>query len=315
MNLTDRIAVCSRSFSRNPILRSELLDRYKHVTFNDSGLQMEGAELIAFLRGHNKAITALEKITEEVLSQLPELDVISKYGVGLDMIDMTAMCRLGKKLGWSGGVNRRSVSELVISFSIALLRHVPSANRELLNGKWRQHVGGLLSGRTVGIIGCGHIGKDLVGLLKPFKCPILVNDIYDYQDFYTKHEIEAVSLDELLCRSDIVTLHVPLDKSTKGMLSSHKLRKLKSTSILINVARGGLVDEIELKMMLLNGELAGAAFDVFAMEPPEDAELLMLPNFLGTPHIGGSSEEAILAMGRVAIDGLSLNELVGEVRG
>lgn len=303
------MAVCSRSFSKNPILRGELLSRYQQVTFNDAGLQLGGDSLVEFLRGHNKAITALEVVDASVLDRLPELEVISKYGVGLDMIDMSALRASGKRLGWTGGVNRRSVSELAIAFAVAMLRHVPAANRELLSGVWRQPVGGYLSGRTVGIIGCGHIGKDLVSLLKGFGCRILVNDIRDYADFYALHSIQPVSLETLLAKADVVTLHVPLDESTRGMLDSRRLALMKPTAVLINTARGGLVDEASLKRMLQEKRLAAAAFDVFAIEPPEDPELLSLPNFLATPHIGGSAHEAILAMGRAAIDGLEHNRV------
>ena len=308
MNNKDRVAVCSRSFSRNPVLREELLKCYKNVTFNDEGLSLKGESLIEFLKGHDKAITALEKLDANVLSQLPELKVIGKYGVGLDMIDMDAMKAYGKHLGWTGGVNRRSVSELVISFAIALLRHVPAAHREVLAGTWRQHVGGYLSGRTVGIIGCGFIGKDLVEMLKPFQCRVLANDILDQTDYYRAHNVQAVGLDTLLRESDVVTLHVPLDDSTHNMLTAQKMMLMKSSAILINAARGQLVDEGCLKEMLNDGRLAGAAFDVFAVEPPQDMELLQLPNFLVTPHIGGSAEEAILAMGRAAIEGLDIEK-------
>lgn len=309
MNTNDKVAVCSRSFSRNPVLRAALLERYENVTFNETGRQLEGDDLVDFLRGHGKAITALERIDDYVLSRLPELKSIGKYGVGLDMIDMVAMRVHGKRLGWTGGINRRSVSELVISFAIAMLRHVPAANREVLSDTWRQHVGGELSGRTVGIIGCGHVGKDLVHLLQPFGCPILVNDIRDYPDFYEAHGIKPVALEELLAQSDLVTLHVPLDESTRGMLDKRRLALMKPTAVLLNASRGGLVDEIALRQMLQNKHLAAAAFDVFAVEPPVDKELLSLPNFLATPHIGGSAEEAILAMGRAAIDGLDINEI------
>lgn len=309
MNKTTRVAVCSRSFSHNPVLRAELLARYQNVTFNDAGAQLKGESLVAFLRGHDKAITALETIDDAVLAQLPELTAIGKYGVGLDMIDMAAMRRHGKRLGWTGGVNRRSVAELVVSFAIAMLRHVPAGNREILAGTWRQHVGGQLSGRTVGVIGCGHVGKDLVPLLRAFGCPILVHDILDSPDFYAAHGVRAVDLETLLAQSDIVTLHVPLDASTRGMLDADRLATMKSTAVLINVARGGLVDELALKSMLKDGRLAAAAFDVFAVEPPQDSELLALTNFLATPHIGGSAQEAILAMGRSAIDGLDINAI------
>lgn len=312
MNHTDRVAVCSRSFSKNPVLRAELLARYEHVTFNDVGGSLVGDGLVAFLRNHDKAITALERINESVLAQLPKLKVIGKYGVGLDMIDMAAMRRHGKRLGWSGGVNRRSVTEMVISFAVAMLRHIPAAQREVLRGTWRQHVGGLLSGRTVGIVGCGFIGKDLVELLQPWGCTILANDILDFPDFYARYGVESVELDELLRRSDVVTLHVPLDESTRNMITAERLGSMKPTAILINAARGGLVDEGALKAMLIEKRIAAAAFDVFAVEPPNDAELLALPNFLVTPHIGGSAEEAILAMGRAAIDGLDINEIPRE---
>lgn len=304
MNTVARVAVCSRSFSRHPVLRSELLARYQQVTFNDAGVKLEGAALLEFLKGHDKAIMALETIDESLLSRLPELQVISKFGVGLDSIDIVAMRAHGRRLGWTGGVNRRSVAELVIAFAISMLRHVPAAHREVLSGTWRQHVGGYLSGRTVGIIGCGHVGKDLVSLLHAFGCPIVANDIRDYSTFYAAHGVEAVGLEALLERSDVVTLHVPLNDRTRGLLDARRLAMLRPTAVLINTARGGLVDEVALKQMLQDERLAAAAFDVFTVEPPQDAELLSLPNFLATPHIGGSADEAILAMGRAAIDGL-----------
>ena len=310
INSEIKVAIASRSFSRNKILRNEVIERYSNVKFNDNGLSLKGELLVDFLQGITHAIIALEKIDSCILSQLPELQVISKYGVGLDMIDMQAMQKHNVKLGWTGGVNRRSVSELVISFAIALLRHVPASYKEVLEGTWRQHVGGHLSGRTVGIIGCGYIGKDLVKMLQPFDCPILVNDIQMYDDFYKQYNIKVVEKEELLTNSDIVTLHVPLDDSTRNILSAEHLSLMKPDAILINIARGGLLDEDALKQMLMNGKLGGAALDVFAIEPPTDQELLELPNFLVTPHIGGSAYEAILAMGIAAIDGLDNNKIV-----
>lgn len=309
MNRLERVAVCSRSFSRNEVLRSELLERYKNVTFNDAGASLHGDSLVRFLEGHEKAIIALERIDRDVLARLPDLQRIAKYGVGLDMIDFDAMREHGKSLGWQGGVNRRSVSELVISVAIALLRHVPVANAEVRGGRWRQHVGGLLSGRTIGIVGCGYVGKDLVELLKPWNCKILANDILDFPEFYTENNVIATDIDSLLERSDVVTLHVPLDASTKNILNSERLDRMKPNAILINAARGGLVDESHLKKKLRDGHLSAAAFDVFEDEPPQDQELLNLPNFLATPHIGGSAQEVILEMGRSAIRSLDDNDV------
>jgi len=298
------LVVASRSFSKHPILRDEVLKRYPDAKFNDEGLTFDGESLANFLQGYEKAITALEKIDEKLLSELPELKVIGKFGVGLDMLDLNAMKKYGVKLGWRGGVNKRSVSELVVSFAINLLHRVAYANAEVRNGEWYQVKGRQLSDCTVGIIGCGHIGKDLVKLLKPFNCNILVNDILDFKDFYQENNVSPVKIEELLKKSDIVTLHLPLNNTTENILSKERLQMLKDDSILINLARGGLVDEHSLKKILLEKKIAGAALDVFAIEPPTDTEFALIDNVLVTPHIGGSTEEAILAMGMAAIDGL-----------
>jgi D-3-phosphoglycerate dehydrogenase len=305
MSLETRVAVCSRSFSRNKVLRAELLQRFAHVTFNDTGRQLEGDDLVEFLRGHDKAITALERIDDYVLSHLPELKVIGKYGVGLDMIDMAAMRAHGKRLGWSGGVNRRSVSELVIAFAIAMLRHVPAANREILSGTWQQHVGGQLSGRTVGIIGCGHVGKDLVQLLQPFGCRILVNDIIETSGYCNDNAIQMATKDEIYQTCDIVSLHVPLTEDTRGMIDLPVLKQMKATAFLVNTSRGMVVRQDALKEALMSGLIAGAALDVYEEEPPADSDFLRLPNLICTPHIGGNSCEAVRAMGMSAIGHLA----------
>ena len=298
------VAVASRSFSKHPKLRALVLAHYSDAKFNDDGLSLQGNSLIEFLSGYEKAITALEVIDDSILSKLPDLKVITKYGVGLDMIDLHAMKRYGVKLGWTGGVNKRSVSELVVSFAIALLHRAVFANSEVRNGQWYQVKGSQLSDCTFGIIGCGHIGKDLVKLLKPFNCKILAHDILNFEEFYEKNKVKSVGIEELIKKSDVVTLHLPLDDSTKNIMNEERLQMLKSSAVLINLARGGLVDEAILKKMLLEKRIAGAALDVFEIEPPIDKELLTMDNVLITPHIGGSTEEAILAMGVAAIDGL-----------
>jgi D-3-phosphoglycerate dehydrogenase len=290
------------------VLRKEVLKRYPNAKFNDKGLSLNGESLIEFLDGHEMAITALEKIDDSILKLLPNLKVIGKYGVGLDMIDLHAMKRHGVNLGWTGGVNKRSVSELVISYSIALLHRTIFANAEVRKGKWYQVKGRQLSDCTVGIIGCGHVGKDLVELLQPFNCKILANDVLDFKDFYKKYEVTSVGLEELIRKSDIVTLHLPLDKSTQNILDSDKLSLLKNDAVLINLARGGLIDEVALKELLNNNKIAGAALDVFEVEPPVDPSFATMDNVLITPHIGGSTEEAILAMGMAAIEGLENSE-------
>lgn len=304
--------MAARSFATNAVLRRELLAKYGEADFNDSGRVLSADPLIALLRGHDRAIVGLEPIDEFVLTAVPELRVISKYGVGLDGVDLKAVARHGVKLAWTGGVNRRSVAELTVMFAIALLHRVPQSVQELRAGEWNPLVGRQLTGRTVGIVGCGHVGKDLVGLLKPFGCQVLANDIRDYAAFYDANDVEPVSLTHVLERSDIVTVHVPLDDTTRGMIGAAEIARMRRGAMLINAARGGLVDETALCDALLSGHLAGAACDVFGVEPPVDGALLALPTFLGTPHIGGSTEEAQLVMGRAAIAGLENARLVAD---
>jgi len=307
-----RIAVAARSFVRNAALRAEIAARYSDVSFSDGETILAGEALIAFLRGHDAAIVGLEEVDDEVLARVPELRIISKYGVGLDGLDIAAVARRGVKLAWTGGVNRRSVAELTLAFAIALCHRVPETNGGFRRGEWLKLVGRELTGCTFGIVGCGFVGKDLVQLLKPFSCRLLARDIRDYADFYRAHDVTPVSLADLLRDSDVVSLHVPLDASTRGLIGATEIAQMKRGAFLINAARGGLVDEAALADALERGHLAGAAADVYAAEPDVDARLRGLPTFLGTPHIGGSSREAQLAMGRAAIDGLEQARVPGD---
>ena len=301
-----KVAVASRSFSRHPVLRAELLARYPDATFNDAGLSLNGDALVEYLQGHDAAVIALEPMTADVFAALPDLKVIAKYGVGFDKLNLAEMRARGIKLGWTGGVNKRSVAELVIAFAINMLRGVPMANAEVRSGTWRQVIGPQLSDCTVGIVGCGHVGKDLGQIFRSgFSCRVLAHDVLDFPTYYADTGVEPVSMKTLLSESDVVSLHVPSGIGTQNLIDAEALAQMKDTAVLINTARGGLVDETALKAALMSGALFAAAFDVFANEPPEDQELLDLPNFLATPHIGGSAAEAILNMGRAAIEGLS----------
>jgi phosphoglycerate dehydrogenase-like enzyme len=301
---TQAVAVASRSFSRNARLRDELLTRYPNTRFNDTDRILIGDELIGFLRGHEKAITGLDRLDERVFSGVPELRLVSKYGVGLDMIDLDAARRHGVSIRWTPGVNREAVAELTIALMIALSRRIVPLATEMRGGQWHQPGGRQISSAVIGILGCGEVGQQVARLCRAFGANVIANDIRAYDDFYRAHGVTAVDLWTLLAQSDFVTLHVPLDGSTRGMIGAREMGSMKPTAFLINTARGGIVDETALKAALVDGRLAGAAFDVFATEPPIDRELLQLPGFLATPHIGGSTDEAVLAMGRAAIAGL-----------
>ena len=307
------VAVTSRSFSRNEVLRAETLERYSQVTFNDEGLSLEGDSLVEFLAGHPLAITALEKIDEDVLSRLPDLKAISKVGVGIDMLDFDAMERHGVRLAWSRGTNARSVSELTIALMLALLRHLPSVTRLVRDGEWRQVQGRTLTGQTVGLIGFGHVGRDLAGLLDAFSCRVLAYDIAPLADLPA--HVEQASLESLLAESEIVSLHTVLNEDTRNLIDRERIATMREGALLINTSRGGLIDEQALFESLSSGHLGGAALDVFSTEPPLDSPLLGLDQVIATPHVGGSTKEAVLAMGRAAIAGLGAAVPVTELRG
>lgn len=299
-----RVAVTSRSFSRNPILRKELSHIHPNVTFNDAGISLRGDELINFLKGHDSAIIALEPVDGALLDSVPEIRVIGKYGVGLDNINLQSMEERGVKLGWTGGVNRRAVAELVLSFVIALFRQIPQGHANIRAGEWRQLEGRQINTATIGLIGCGNVGREVTSMLRLLGANVLVHDITNVSNFCREAGAKQVPLEQLLREADAVSLHVPLTKLTAMMISNEQLGLMKSSAVLINTSRGGIVDEEALENALKKGIIRSAAFDVFAREPPDTSQLPCLSNFLATPHIGGGSEEAILAMGRAAIQGL-----------
>lgn len=298
------VAVCSRTFSRHPELRELMKSNFTNIKFNDEGLKLSGDQLVDFLKGADGTIVALEEITEDVLKKLNSLKIISKYGVGLNNLDLVAMEKHNVVLGWRGGVNRRAVSELALGMILDLLRKISVHNRELKAGRWGMLPGTQLSGKTVGIIGLGNIGRDLVYLLKPFGCKILGCDIANVSDFARENSIELVSADEIYKQSDVISLHVPYTDLTHMMVDDRAFSKFKKNAILINLSRGKIVNEVDLHRRLANGDIGGAAMDVFADEPLLDSPLFSCDNFIGTPHIGGSSNEGILAMGTSAVEEL-----------
>ena len=187
---------------------------------------------------------------------------------------------------------------------LGLCRNVFGSSFKLKKLEWEKDGGHQLSGKTVGIIGCGHTGSDIVRLLAPFGCNLLVRDIVDKSNFCQEQGASQVSLEAVLEQSNIISLHVPLTKQTHQMVNADFLQKMKSTSFLINTSRGQVVDQDALKTALTQGDISGAALDVFVEEPPIDKDFLSLPNLMVTPHIGGNAIEGVEAMGRAAIQHL-----------
>lgn len=299
-----KVKVSTIAFSKNKLLVETLLNHFPDAEVNDSGKRINDGELIDYFADAEAVIVGLERITPELLDKLPKLRIIAKYGVGLDNIDLIACKNRGILVGWSGGINKRSVAEMALGFMIALCRNLFSTSNELKQFIWNKSGGVQLSGKTIGIIGLGNIGKELVLLLKPFGCNILVNDIEDVSEFATANNLQCVDKNTLISLSDIVSIHTPLTSETRNMFTIKEFNQMKKSTFIINTARGGIINELDLKIALKEKIIAGAALDVYETEPPSDKELLELPNIICTPHTGGNAAEAVYAMGESAINHL-----------
>ena len=297
---TPRVAVTPPPICNSSTLRDELSALFPQPLFNDTGRYLTEDELIRFASEADALLVGRDGITDKVLAALPHLKIIAKYGVGLDTIDQDAMKRHSVELGWTAGVNRRSVAELTLSFMLGLCHNVFKGGLALKQGQWVKDGGHLLQSKTVGIVGCGNIGQEVIRLLQPFGCVVWVRDILDRSEFCKETGALEKSLEEVLAGADIISMHVPLTEATRHMIDAASLAKMQSSAFLINTSRGDVVDQAGLKEALLKKTIAGAALDVFAQEPPEDMELLACPQLMVTPHIGGNAVEAVEAMARAA---------------
>ena len=288
--------------------RAEVLSLYPSAKFNAAPRALTEDEMIEFLADCDAAIIGLDLLSGRVIDALPNLRIVGKFGAGYDTVDFEAVKRRGILFGYTWGVNALAVAELTVSNMIAALRYVPALNLAMRNGERpRWIMGQLLTGRTVGIHGCGHVGKELVRLLKPFGCEILACDIRDYSAFYAANGVTEVDFDTLLERSEVLTLHLSKSRSTTGLYSRAVLERLRPGCVLINTCRGGVVDEEALLDRLEAGAIRGACFDVFAIEPATCDPLLRHPDMLATPHMGAAIEEVRVNMFRAAIRSLVEN--------
>jgi phosphoglycerate dehydrogenase-like enzyme len=262
---------------------------------------MSGAELRQFTEDAEGLIIGLETVDKALLDNCSHLEFISKYGVGLDNLDLKLCAQRKIGIGWTGGVNKLSVAELAVGSMLALCRNFYVVSNKLKRGQWDKSGGFQLSGKTVGIIGFGHIGQEVARLLKPFDCRILVNDILDFSALCAKNNFEVSTQDNIFRNADFITVHTPLTEETKHMIRAKTLAMMKPRAYVLNTARGDIVHLPDLKTALKEGMIAGASIDVYPEEPPTDRELLELPNLICTAHIGGNASEAIQSMGQSAI--------------
>ncbi|RMH36181.1 MAG: hydroxyacid dehydrogenase [Nitrospirae bacterium] len=296
------IAVTSHSFSSDPYLRERLLVSFPRSRFNGESPKLSNAELKALLHDADGAIIGTDVIDANVLQVCPRLQVIAKYGVGVDNIDFHACADAGIHVGWTPGVNRLSVAEQTLGFMLCLSRNLYSSSLLLKQGIWKKQGGMQLSEKRVGIIGLGHVGREVVRLLQPFRCSILVNDIMDRSEICRRYRLISASKERIFREADFVTIHTPLTPETRHLVNLDTLSLMKPSAFLINTSRGAVVNQAHLKEALQKGVIAGVAMDVYEDEPPTDRGLLSLPNVFCTPHIGGNAKEAIRAMGLSAIE-------------
>jgi len=245
-------------------------------------------------------------INEALLSKAPKLKVIAKMGVGLDMIDINAASRHGVIVFNTPGVNNHAVADHTFALLLAVARKILYCDRSLREKRWEHTaiMGIELWQKTMGIVGLGAIGQAVALRAKGFDMKIVAHDPFWPDSFAKREQIERVDLDTLLKVADVVSLHVPLTPENHRMINAETLALMKPTALLINAARGEIVNEGDLYQALKNGEIAGAGLDVFENEPPAESFLLSLDNVVLTPHTAAFTTEAMNNMNVGVVDQL-----------
>jgi D-3-phosphoglycerate dehydrogenase len=266
---------------------------------------LKEAEMISLIGYVDAVLVGNDAVTEHVIAAAPHLKVVSKHGVGVDNVDVPAATRAGVIVTNTPGANQVAVAEMAVALIMALTRKTAYHDIVVKSGGWSRIIGTELAGKTVGLVGLGRIGKEVVLRLKGFQVKFLAYDVYQDNTFAAENGVRFVTLDELLSESDIVTLHAVLTSDTQGFIGEKELRRMKPGAFLVNTARGGLVDEQALYQALSENRLAGAGLDVFAEEPPKNSPLLQLGDkVLLTPHLGAQTTETVLRMGQMAAENI-----------
>ena len=244
---------------------------------------------------HGWVIRSGTKVTAEMIDVAQNLRVIGRAGVGVDNIDIPAATRKGVVVMNTPDVNTISAAEHTVAIMLTLSRNIAVGDSGMKQGEWNRHalVGSELRNKTLGIVGMGKIGREVMTRCRSFGMNILGFDPYMNQDMFNPEEVKIVDLDELTSDSDYITVHVPLTDTTRDLFDYERLSHMKRSARIVNVARGGIINEEDLAKALIHGKIAGAAIDVFTAEPVDESNpLLNAPNIVLTPHLGASTEEA-----------------------
>ena len=290
MSLNQSVLICDQV---NPKLNEILEKNGLQITYEPEITPDQIAEKI----GNYEVVVVRSrtKITKDLIQRADKCKIIARVGVGLDNIDQDAAKEKNIRVinAVEGAMN--AVAELVVGLMLSLAREIPRADREVRNGNWikKELMGTELRGKYLGIVGLGNIGKRLGRLAKSFNMNIIGFDVMPIDEEFSKEVgLMKADLGTLLASADYVSLHVPLLDSTKHMINAEKITTMKSTARIINTSRGGVIDEDALYDALKNGNLGGAALDVFEIEPATSNNLRELPNFISTPHMGAQTKEA-----------------------
>ena len=284
-------------------LLSELKNQVGEVVYNKTGRPLTSMEVREMVKDCDAYLAGLDTIDRTALESANKLKVIARYGVGVDNVDLAAAEEKGIVVTNTPGANSISVAELAIALILSLARNIPDAASATRKGEWPRQNGTTLEGKCIGLVGFGAIGKAVGKRLKAFDMHVLAYDMYPDMDFAAKHEIEITSLDLTLGAADFVSLHLPLMAETREIVNTSFLGKMKKGSYLINTSRGELINEDDLKSAIEQGQLRGAALDVFTKEPPgADNPLLKLPGVIVTPHCAAHTDGATNTMGWLALN-------------
>jgi len=300
-----KILITSTSFFKaGPIPLQQLKEFHCGIIENPYGRPLKEDELIPLLVDVDGVIAGLDEFGEKVLKSSNRLKVISRYGVGIDNIDMEAAKRLGIFVINTPDVNTQAVADLTFGLILSVSRKIPQSHQSTRKGRWERFIGREVYGKRLGIIGLGRIGKAVANRAKGFGMEIIAYDVQRDESFAETLEIKFLPLDDLLMEADFVTLHCGLNPQTKGLIGPRELGLMKETAYLINTARGELVDERALYEALKEGKIAGAGLDVYEQEPPLESPLLSLENAVTTGHIAAYTDEAIKEMALASVKNL-----------
>jgi len=243
---------------------------------------------------HALVIRSATRVTAEIIEAAHNLKVIGRAGIGLDNVDVPAASKKGIVVMNTPEGNTITAAEHTLAMILSLSRNIPQATASLKQGKWEKQKfqGQEVFNKTLGVIGVGRIGRLVAGRAKGLQMKVIVYDPYIKPETIEQLDLEPVSFDELLQRSDYITIHTPSTDETINMINKKTISRMKKGAMLINCARGNIVNQDDLCAALTSGHLAGAALDVFGKEPPGKIKLMSLPNFICTPHLGASTKEA-----------------------